>query len=440
VDVTGNLLVGSTSAVGNANANDLELTNSGGSGVVGMTFNVNSGSANTGNIYWRSNASNNAIQISGDPITNYLAFSTSGAEKMRIDSSGNVGINTSSPTLDGSLAGLSVNASGTVLQVNDGDGATLKLTDPATGANRGLGITLQGTSAAISNCESGELRFGTGNTERMRIDSGGITTVGGTTGAGRLNAIASNWSENALAVYSANVAAQTNFAGMGFFNQDADSPIAQVADIYTNPTGTLSLTASGNPAIQLKYGSFGISGGTAALTVDSSGFVGIGNTAPDTALDVASSGVPIEIRSTNDNTYKIQVGGSSGYHAYWGTTSSAPFIVANSSVSEMMRIDSSGNVLVGKTAGSNTTKGSTLTQTGEIVSVITTAGGASQNVFLNRQDATGTAILFRYANGTVGSIDINASSVSYNTSSDYRLKENITDADDAGSKIDAIQD
>jgi hypothetical protein len=28
---------------------------------------------------------------------------------------------------------------------------------------------------------------------------------------------------------------------------------------------------------------------------------------------------------------------------------------------------------------------------------------------------------------------------SYNTSSDYRLKERITDADDAGSKIDAIQ-
>jgi hypothetical protein len=104
------------------------------------------------------------------------------------------------------------------------------------------------------------------------------------------NAIASNWSENALAVYSANVAAQTNFAGMGFFNQDADSPIGQVADIYTNPTGTLSLTASGNPAIQLKYGSFGISGGTPALTVDNAGRIGIGTTSPDSEslLDLGS--------------------------------------------------------------------------------------------------------------------------------------------------------
>src|SRR6056300_471094 len=97
IAIDGNLLVGSSSAVGNANANDLELTNSGGSGVVGMTFNVNSGSANTGNIYWRSNAANNNIQIVGDPISNYLAFATSGAEKLRIDSSGNVGIGETAP-------------------------------------------------------------------------------------------------------------------------------------------------------------------------------------------------------------------------------------------------------------------------------------------------------------------------------------------------------
>jgi len=48
-------------------------------------------------------------------------------------------------------------------------------------------------------------------------------------------------------------------------------------------------------------------------------------------------------------------------------------------------------------------------------------------------------IVFRNANGAVGTIFTNGSATNYNTSSDQRLKENIADADDAGSKIDAIQ-
>ena len=49
------------------------------------------------------------------------------------------------------------------------------------------------------------------------------------------------------------------------------------------------------------------------------------------------------------------------------------------------------------------------------------------------------ATFFNYSGSLVGSINVAASTTSYVTSSDYRLKENITDADDAGSKIDAIQ-
>ena len=103
LDVTGtltadsNLLVGSTTSVGNANANELELTNPVGSGTVGMTFNVNSGSSDTGNIYWRSTTSNNNIQIVGDPVDNYLKFVTAAVNRLLIDSAGNVGIGTSSP-------------------------------------------------------------------------------------------------------------------------------------------------------------------------------------------------------------------------------------------------------------------------------------------------------------------------------------------------------
>ena len=51
-----------------------------------------------------------------------------------------------------------------------------------------------------------------------------------------------------------------------------------------------------------------------------------------------------------------------------------------------------------------------------------------------------TMVQFLFAgNNAVGSIISTSSATSYNTSSDYRLKENIADADDAGSKIDAIQ-
>jgi hypothetical protein len=41
--------------------------------------------------------------------------------------------------------------------------------------------------------------------------------------------------------------------------------------------------------------------------------------------------------------------------------------------------------------------------------------------------------------GNVGTIRVSGSATSYNTSSDERLKENISDAEDAGELIDAIQ-
>jgi len=97
---------------------------------------------------------------------------------------------------------------------------------------------------------------------------------------------------------------------------------------------------------------------------------------------------------------------------------------------ERMRLDTSGNFLVG------TTSNATYSEKFNI-----TTGSATQ-VIMNLV-ATGTssfgAVKFRNGSGEIGSISYLASSVAYNTTSDQRLKENIQDADSASALIDALQ-
>jgi regulator of extracellular matrix RemA (YlzA/DUF370 family) len=62
-------------------------------------------------------------------------------------------------------------------------------------------------------------------------------------------------------------------------------------------------------------------------------------------------------------------------------------------------------------------------------------------IIVDNTSGSGTRFLmsFRLSNTEVGSITSTGSTTSYTTSSDARLKENISDADDAGELIDAIQ-
>ena len=89
----------------------------------------------------------------------------------------------------------------------------------------------------------------------------------------------------------------------------------------------------------------------------------------------------------------------------------------------------SGNVLVGGTSSAQAAK-------------LALLNGSSTTALLTLECTHTTpygAVQFVNGNGIAGSISVYATSVTYNTSSDQRLKENIADADDAGSKVDAIQ-
>jgi len=109
-----------------------------------------------------------------------LTFLTSDAERMRIDTSGNVGIGTSSP--------------GQKLEVyNAGGGPTFRVTsaDTGTGSGNGFSIGLDNTGAAyLTQNENQPLILLTNATERARLDTSGNLLVGTTSGAFRLNVTA----------------------------------------------------------------------------------------------------------------------------------------------------------------------------------------------------------------------------------------------------------
>ena len=116
--------------------------------------------------------------------------------------------------------------------------------------------------------------------------------------------------------------------------------------------------------------------------------------------------------------------------------------------SEAMRINSSGQLLIGTTTGVAT--GSLATSGLEVVApsgqdcIATQVTSSGATCFGGSGPTTSSQTylfgqMINSSGSQVGSIVVSASATAYNTSSDQRLKENIADADDAGSKVDAIQ-
>jgi hypothetical protein len=187
--------------------------------------------------------------------------------------------------------------------------------------------------------------------------------------------------------------------------------------------------------------------GTEAMRIDSSGILGVGVTPSawganySKAIQVSTQGAYVagNTSSYSGGTYAWFGNNgyldSSGVFRYTISSSACQYTqVANQhiwsyaasgtagntiSFSEAMRIDSSGNLLVGTTSQYGTGK-----------VCIGAAGGATADLVVYRPTVNqyyNAAIFNSYAGGTAGYIQINAggTTTTYSTSSDYRLKEDI---------------
>ena len=158
-----------------------------------------------------------------------------------------------------------------------------------------------------------------------------------------------------------------------------------------------------------------------SFVVDASGNVGIGTSSPSAGYRLSlTGGVGLNIQNTgaNDNSVvKYSNSGKNWYAGLRGDTSNV-WALADDSAFRLV-VDGSGNVLVGTTTSP---AGATPTLIGGLFNPNTNFG-----ISLRPSVNVGAVMIAFYnSSGTsVGSIQSTASATSYNTSSDYRLKENI---------------
>jgi len=175
-----------------------------------------------------------------------------------------------------------------------------------------------------------------------------------------------------------------------------------------------------------------------SLNVDASGNVGIGTSSPDGLLHLKSTSPFIKLEDTDAGGSYHQLGNSSSdgtlviYADAGNNKSSTANLRFNVSGTERMRITSEGIIRAGN-----------LNQKlGSGASFVSLSGNGYATLRVRRGADTGNAVLFYGSNSSashVGSIDTSSSSTSYNTSSDYRLKENVVDMTGAIDRVKALQ-
>jgi len=133
----------------------------------------------------------------------------------------------------------------------------------------------------------------------------------------------------------------------------------------------------------------------------------------------------------------------------WTSGSSQPTLLrfsttadGASSPTERMRIDKNGNTLCCGATVTNPGVGNT--NTGFVIenaadgATLLASRGSNATVYLNR-NSDGTIQEMRRSGSTVGTIGVTSTSTSYNTSSDYRLKENISLVSDGITRLQQLK-
>jgi len=356
------------------------------------------------------------ILVSSSAGSLFIQDATASVNRIALDSSGNVGIGTTSPDSPLEIQATTNSSSDTTylklynagenvgsIDFENGNGSLARITGTKVGAGAGANDGILTFSTA----------FDTSLSEAMRIDSSGNLLVG-TTSLGnadtgveaRANGTLTTTSDSQTALFVKRIGSGSNDDGELIRLQNADGTI----------------------------GSIGSNGGD----------VYIGN--PDESLIRFGNNQIAPANNTGaDRDNAIDIGGSGGRRFkdlflsnnvmarnFVGTDDTDTFIAMTGSNvqrfftygSERARLDASGNFLIGCTSLPDGSADG-----------IGLRADSGERRFSRSGTSARYQIQFYNGNGAVGRIETSGTSTSYATSSDYRLKENVTDVTDGITRV-----
>jgi len=411
---------GDTGGTAHADADTLILENDGNSGLTIM-----SSTSGKGTINFDDAGGNARGSIVFDHSTDNLTIDVAG--NIIIDADVDVGIGTTSPQSAAHLKGETA-----ALGVDDYPQLTIETAATSGAANTGGGILFlnhDGTGGSFGgsiqslkeNGTSGNsahyMRFSTranggSVTERMRIRSTGeilhtLPSEDTTFSAGT----DSTW--NRFEILQDRGASNTA-SGIAFRSQSGTAP-AGIAGVALNTTGGREelafITSTGNASVE-------------RMRLDENGNVGIG-AVPSGNLTAGYilrlDGGSQTYLAFNNDTHTTQVTGgfvigNDGSSAYLVQRENQP-LAFHTNDSEAMRIDSSGNVLVGTTVAAlaDATSGSGIALQADGQLEIARAGTGSSDVCarFNRSNGDGSIVEFRKSGVTVGSVGTSGGATPY---------------------------